>query len=92
MAEDIEAAAYAFLGQLEGEAEEIDRKYVRGILKWKTRDGKKILVQNMDDNHIINAKKLCEQRAKKQDYPFNLVFSAWIRIFEDEITKREIIL
>lgn len=63
LAEDLEywSSAYDF----EDDNTEIFSDYLQGNLFWRTRDGKKINVKDMEESHIRNAMRIPKYRNKK---------------------------
>lgn len=70
----------------EREADEMLEKYKLGILQWVKKNTDTILVQNMDNNHVINTQKMLLRT--KDENPIRL---RWVAILEMELLKRGLI-
>lgn len=64
------------------EADQIEKDYMMGNLKWSTNYGESILVSKMTEEHIMNTIKFMK---KKKSNPRR---EKWIEIFYIELEKR----
>jgi hypothetical protein len=62
--------------------EEMERKYLTGVLKWETQFDGGILVSKMTDQHIINTIQYLKK--KKPNYRRE----KWLELFYFELEKR----
>lgn len=60
----------------------INMEYNRGVLKWETKDGNKININDMTDKHIMNTIDFLKRKEQK---PFVL---EWIKILMFELEQR----
>ena len=59
--------------------------YLKGKLKWRTINGAEMLIEDMEDLHILNTKKYLD---KMEDG--NSAVEEWKDIFDMEIKKRKL--
>lgn len=75
------------------QAELIEHEYEIGILEWTTNDGDTLLVQNMTDDHLINARKmiaakLSARKLKGEETDWDYEEATWMDVFTKELKKR----
>lgn len=63
--------------------EDIKEAYQKGILKWQTKNGNKILIQTMTTDHIKNCIKFIQRENDINNYT-----EAIIDILNQELNKR----
>ena len=78
MAEDYEYDPPHFDEECEYESNELMKKYLKGNLKWKTKNGIKINVQDMELSHLENCIRVLNKKVAK----------TWILIFKYELKQR----
>jgi fatty acid-binding protein DegV len=57
--------------------------YQKGKLHWTTKDGKRLLISNMEDSHILNT--INHLKSKTES---NLAVDEWLDVFSAEIKNR----
>ena len=77
-----EAEANHEEAELKCAIDDLHRKYNRCALKWETKDGNRINIDNMTDKHLMNAINFLKRKEQKP------IVSEWIKILMFELERR----
>lgn len=91
----------------EYERERLDQEYLLFMLnanrqverhEWTTKDGQKLLVEDMDTSHIANCIRMLQKQIDRDDEEDDIEFKmddaiysikkAWIKVFRNELNER----